>query len=167
MLKKVSYSQSVKKYSFKSSGELENLVQKVEEQKVVTVPIGIKTPLESGIGADGLFKMHTDMTAQINDNLRNLILTNHGERLGHYDFGANIQALTFELGTDEIDGKALKGIGNAIKKYMPFVQPITFETVKKKNANDTLARVGIKMTYNVPQLKLKEQVLMITLFSAG
>ena len=45
-----------------------------------------------------LFKMNTDPTVQIADNLKNLILTNFGERLGRYSIGCNFTTLTMMVG---------------------------------------------------------------------
>ena len=97
---------SRKVYSFKSVG---TKVKTEEEDTAILKkpPIGIKTPLSLDLGRQGLFEMHTDLAKQISDNLRNLILTNHGERLGFYDFGANLRTLVFELGSENADQKAM------------------------------------------------------------
>ena len=39
--------------------------------------------------------MNTDPVRQLADNFRNLIMTNHGERLGRYNYGANLNSLIF------------------------------------------------------------------------
>ena len=83
--------QTRKEYSFRSVGNTKRDSQNTIEKKE-RPPIGIKTPIQLS-NKDGLFEMHRDVADQISDNLRNLILTNHGERLGFYDFGANIRPL--------------------------------------------------------------------------
>ena len=40
-----------------------------------------------------LFKMHFKIDDQIKDNLKNLIMTQKGERLGYPDFGTNLRAI--------------------------------------------------------------------------
>ena len=69
--------------TFKSVGELST------DRKFTTTPvqnpIGIKTPLSLGQDADGIFSMHFKLEDQIQDNFRNLLLTNNGERLGLFD----------------------------------------------------------------------------------
>ena len=84
------------------------------------VPLGIVTPLRPGIGRSDLFEMHFDPVAQLSDNLRNLILTNHGERLGRYNYGANLRPLLTELGAKEdFDAEAMRKIINAVNNWLP------------------------------------------------
>ena len=39
-------------------------------------------------------------------NFRNMLMTNHGERLGRFDYGANLLPLAFELATEDGDEEA-------------------------------------------------------------
>ena len=57
------------------------------EIKAYIYPIGIKTPLEFGDDKNNFLKCHIDPVAQLKDNLRHLIMTNNGERLGRFNFG--------------------------------------------------------------------------------
>ena len=77
--------------SFKNIGTTTTQLQ-VSRPAAQTFPIGIKTPMEFG-GNGNPYKMHTSVPDQINDNLRNMILTNRGERLGKYDYGANLRQI--------------------------------------------------------------------------
>ena len=80
-----------KKYSFQSVGELDVDFQANESAaESENLPIGIKTPMSFG-GDEGLLKMHKTYPDALADNFRNMIMTNYGERLGHYDFGGNLQ----------------------------------------------------------------------------
>ena len=84
---------------------------------------GIKTPLQLGEGRSGIFQMHFNSVENIDDNLKNLILTNSGERLGNYGYGANLRPLVSELSharLDDFDTIAMESISRAVKKYMPF-----------------------------------------------
>ena len=65
-----------KSYSFNSVGIKKTSFDKNTSLNVISPPIGIKTPVELGEEADGIFKMHRDLGDQIKDNLINLILTN-------------------------------------------------------------------------------------------
>ena len=91
------------------------------------IPIGIKTPLRLGENNDGIFAMHLNIADQIHDNFRNLLLTNYGERLGQYEYGANLRELAMELGRSDFDAEAIVRIRNAINTFMPFIEPKTFE----------------------------------------
>ena len=75
--------------TFKSAGQkiqdYNNRIEQVEAP--VRRPIGIKTPIRLKKGT--LFDMSYEVSDQIADNLRNLLLTNKGERLGNPAFGTD------------------------------------------------------------------------------
>lgn len=155
-----------KVYSFKSVG-LTNV--ETADQKTITgrnPPIGIKTPVQFA-DSDGLFAMHTDVLKNIKDNFKNLLLTNHGERLGLYDFGANLRPLVFDLGKSDFDAVAIRRINKAISKYMPFIEPLTFETFNNGMVEQDQASVVIRITYNIPRLNVQEQGIEITIQAGG
>jgi len=130
-------------------------------------PIGIKTPLRFGNKNDGIFAMHFNIADQIQDNFRNLLLTNHGDRLGRYDFGANIKELCFEHNHDTFDAEAILRIRDAVNKYMPFIEPATFESKPTAGLNGIIERVDITITYDVPRLKIVGKEIVVTIFVRG
>tara|TARA_B100001287_G_C22617176_1_gene498226 strand:- start:367 stop:861 length:495 start_codon:yes stop_codon:yes gene_type:complete len=158
--------QTRKVYSFKSSGKSKSELEKEVTDTPVKLPIGIKTPITISRG-NGLFEMHTDLSRQISDNLRNLILTNHGERLGFYDFGANLGPLVFDLGTDQGDALAIDRIRESVRKYMPFVSLQNFQVFIDRHDNKTLAKVGIQITYGIPLLDTATRSLEVMLYMGG
>ena len=112
--------------------------------------------------------MSQELTTQVGDNLRNLISTNHGERLMLYDFGANLEELIFELGAEDVDTEAVIRIKTAVEKYMPYIQLLTFETFEPPVTTNTgLAYIGIKIRYMVPDASSKEMEEEIILAAAG
>lgn len=151
--------------SFKSVGELANSEKFQSEAN--TLPIGIRTPLSFGSKNDGIFAMNFSMADQISDNLRNLLLSNKGERLGLYDFGANLRELTMEHGTDAFDGAAISRIKIAVDKYMPFVSLNSFASKATPNVNGAIERVDIAVTYDVPRLGIVGKETVVTLFVRG
>lgn len=158
--------QTRKSYSFKSAGKSKAEIDAELPIAPKKLPIGIKTPIQ--ISRDtGLFEMHTDIAKQISDNLRNLILTNHGERLGFYDFGANLMPLVFELGTDEADQKAIDRINNTVRKYMPFVSLLGFQVFVDRVDNKQVGKVGIQITYNIPLIDQAVRSMEVMLYVGG
>ena len=135
-----------RKYDFSSVGETDVSYRQRESASVNATPVGIKTPLESGLEKDGLFKMHYSLEDTVSDNLRNLILTNHGERIFRHDYGANLREIAFELGTEEGDFEAINRIRTAASKYLPFVNLQTFETVQIPQTYTTPGKVAIRIT---------------------
>lgn len=151
-----------KTYSFKSVGATLDSVTS-NQVEVEPPPIGIKTPMNLGSGTDGLFAMHRRLDDNIADNLRNLLLTNRGERLLDYNFGANLREIVFELGTEDGDAEAIRRISIAISTYMPFVSPDTFESFIEKQDEDSTQKVGIRVAYTVTGYENKPRQIEVML----
>jgi len=153
--------------SFKSVGD--TLSDKKYNRELDTPPVGIKTPLRRGYGRSGIFDMHFNIRDQISDNLKNLLLTNHGERLGLYDFGANLRPLTTELHSQEdFDGEAMSRIRDAVSKYMPFINLDSFESsFKQPPDSESVAQITIRILYSVPQLQVDNAGIEVILYCIG
>lgn len=150
-------------YSFKSVGRTsaQTIAETVEES---VIPIGIKTPLRPGT-REGVWAMNFDMADQVHDNLRNLILTNWGERLGVYDFGANLKQLTTELvSIEDFEGEAIVRIKNAVSRWMPYVVLQDFIGKTEHEGNSKIAQISFAVTYDIPMLEVRNRALEITLF---
>ena len=154
-----------KVYSFKSVGELEVDLNQNTKQVRQKNPIGIATPVQ--LGSNSLLKMNTDRLNVIKDNFRNMLLTNHGDRLGFYDFGANLEELTFELGSESGDAEATRRIAKSAGKYMPFISLDTFEPFVEKFDNQHTGKVGIRIVYTVPRITSEKQALEVLLYVSG
>lgn len=150
-------------YSFKSSGKTQEQVI-VEAINKATIPIGIRTPLR--LGDDGnIFAMNNALIDQINDNLRNLMMTNWGERLGLYDFGANLRPLVSEFTTqDDFDAQAIQRINQAVARWMPFVNLEEFESTIDHRENKNTAIIILTITYTVPSINSGKRTLQVTLY---
>lgn len=128
------------------------------------LPIGIKTPLEL-VGGKTLFLTHVNIGDQIDDNLRNLLLTNWGERVAIYNFGGNLRPLLTEYSNkDDFDTEAMVRINTAITKWMPFVTPLGFESFPDFEDNVFTGKIRVFVSYDVPRLKIKERNLELSLF---
>jgi phage baseplate assembly protein W len=151
-------------YSFKSAGKTveQRLVEQIESTRI---PIGIKTPLEirDGNGND-IFVTYDNLASVVNDNLRNLLLTNWGERLGFYNFGANLRPLLSDLvSQDDFDTAAIERINSAVSKWMPYVSLENYISDTVRVDNQSLARIVLRITYNVPTLGVTNKMLEINL----
>lgn len=149
--------------NFKSVG---TTAQQVQESALQTSPrpIGIKTPLELG-GQTGLFVMHYDLDKQLSDNLRNLLLTNWGERLGQYFFGANLRSLTTEYSSQEnFDTEAVVRIKNAVATWMPYIDLVDFISEVNRNDNVSTGIINLTISYNIPALNVVDRRIQITLY---
>lgn len=150
--------------SFKNVGVRADIARRNILNRASTTPIGIKTPLELS-GGKSLFVMNTDVREQIKDNLRNLLFTNHGERLMFNNFGANLRPLLTEYtNKEDFDSEAMVRINTAISTYMPFITPLAFESSPSFVDNQFTGQINIIMVYSVPALQLVEDALEIKLF---
>ena len=160
----------LKKYNFSSVGELDESARLREERNnsnKTQIPIGIKVPIELGDDSDGLFKMFYSIDEAASNNFKNLLMTNHGERVGLYDFGANLHELAFELGTESGDEEAIRRIRKTTKKYMPFVELLTFEPLIVREGNEHVAKVGVRVGYKIGAISSKERLVEVVVYSAG
>jgi phage baseplate assembly protein W len=150
-------------YSFKSAGKTQEQTQIEVVQKTQT-PFGIRTPLALG-SSEGILAMNYSLEDQFADNLRNLLLTNWGERLGLYRFGANLKPLTTEIVSQEdFDNKAIENIRTAVSTWMPFIELEDFTSQVDRNENTNTGIIRITITYNIPVLKVNKKGLQIVLY---
>jgi phage baseplate assembly protein W len=154
-------------YSFNSVGTQKSDFDERNKAAVTAPPIGIKTPLELGRSEDGIFKMHRSLSDQIRDNLANLILTNHYERIGFTDFGANLRPILHELASENGDQEAMRRISAAVSKYMPFVSLDNFITTPQDAGLTALSKIKLAITYSVPRANISQQTLSITFNFTG
>lgn len=151
--------------SFKNVGVKGFRQEDVLARNKTALPIGIKTPVEFDDSGHGLFAMHTDIKEQIADNLRNLVLTNWGERLGNYFFGANLRPILADFSHKEnFDEEAMIRINTAISKYMPFITPVAYESSVSRPDNSPLAKVKLILVYSVTSLGITNAQLEVSLF---
>lgn len=128
------------------------------------IAIGIKTPLELDTFGKELLIMHYSFKEQISDNLRNLLLTNHGERINQFKLGANLRPLLTEYSNkDDFDSEAMLRINTAISTYMPFVVPIDYDSRTLRENNSMVGKIYITIAYSVPALGIQRDQLELEL----
>jgi phage baseplate assembly protein W len=127
-------------------------------------PLGIKTPL--ALGNDDLLSMNYTLVAQLTDNLKNLVLTNWGERLGFYDFGANLRPLMTDLvSLDDFDTEAINSIRNAVQRWMPYIDLQDFVSEADRNNVGNTAVIRLTITFNIPSLNVVNRKLEVTMYA--
>lgn len=151
--------------SFKGVGiKKDDVKNDVLRRNQSPIPIGIKTPLELDSGKE-LFALNYNIQDQVRDNLRNLLLTNHGERVCLYDFGANLRPLLAEyVNKDDFDSEAMLRINTAVSKYMPFITPLEFDSTIERKVDDNLNKFSLFITYTVPGANIQKDQIIIELY---
>jgi phage baseplate assembly protein W len=151
--------------SFKNVGYKQYDVRRIENVEKSLTPIGIKTPLNFGQNGDSFYEMNYTVADQIHDNLKNLLLTNHGERLGRYFYGANLQPLVVEYTSKEnFDDEAMVRINTAVSNWMPFVVLNDYVSYPIYDINNNIQKMGIVVTYSVPEANISNKAIEIVLF---
>lgn len=114
-------------------------------------PINLSFPLRKS--SKGAFETNQSTLDAIRDDLRILLLTNHGERPIHYDFGANLRRLIFEQSPGVLQ-QAEDLISAAVEKWMPFVKLVEIK-VENDTVNPGLRpnELKINLKFSVGQLE--------------
>lgn len=112
--------------------------------------INIKFPLKRS--SKGAFQTNDTTEDAIKDDLRMLLITNHGERLVHADYGANLIELVFEQG--DIAQRAEDLIIAAVERWMPFVKLEKID-IFNKDTDDSLGPndLRIKLDFSVGEVE--------------
>lgn len=152
--------------NFKHVGtkDFKNKVYGTSENSVI--PYGFKTPLRFATDQTScIFDVNLKIGDQIKDDLRNLLLTNWGERVGRYDFGANLQELTTEIVSQpNFEEEVAIRIKTAVLKWMPFVELEDLTTRTIYEDNRYTGKIGIYVAYSVPRLEINKQVVEVILY---
>ena len=90
------------------------------------VTIGLGLPMQHD-DVDGFFPGTSTTLSQTGSNIRNLLLTNRGERLGQPTFGADLLLTLFEPMSDQVISTVEENISTAMASWLPHV------TVNKLN----------------------------------
>lgn len=152
--------------SFKSVGDLSSNPR--NEQTAQPRPVGITTPVNYVTKIGGPFAMSTSVLDQMIDNFRNMLMTNHGERLPLYDYGANLRSLLTErLSQQDYDEQSMMLIKATTEKYMPFISLNSFETQVLETDQDAVSKVKIKVDFSIPKLSTKMKAIEIILTNIG
>jgi phage baseplate assembly protein W len=93
----------------------------------------------------GAFDTNEDTLSAVADDLKILILTNHGERPIHYDFGANLRSVIFEFQGEDLRIAVQDLIRAAVDKWMPFVNLLNIG-VEDSTTTTTLRNNEIHVT---------------------
>jgi|TARA_R110000772_G_scaffold43845_3_gene100966 phage baseplate assembly protein W len=107
--------------------------------------IGISLPLQvAGTG----FRQTYNTTDQIKSNIKNLLLTQKGERILQPEFGSGLQSILFDFNDDDVATKIEDTINEAFEMWLPYVtiaDIVVEQTDELKDRN----RVSISLKFQV------------------
>ena len=120
--------------------------------------VGVVLPLTKG--NNGYFDVSYDTKTQIKTNLKNLLLTQKGERLMQPDFGSDLKKLVFEpLSANILESKLESTINDAINKWMPYVN--VDEIVYNVNEDNYNIELELKYSLKYSNAETLEQINII------
>ena len=118
--------------------------------------ISVKLPL-SYDSEDGPYRLTKNLKENVQQNFKNLMLTNPGERVMLPNFGAGIRQLLFEPISEDLFSKVRSRIFNQVRTYMPFVniEDVFINTMSERQDFGP-NEVQISIVYNILPLDAKD-----------
>ena len=110
--------------------------------------IGISLPLVHG--TQGFFNKTKTTLEQTKSNIKNLLLTVRGERIGNPTFGSDLKRILFEPDAGDLGDKIEETIRASMGEWLPFVRIKSIKTTSSER-NPNLLNVKLQFTINVDQ----------------
>ena len=109
--------------------------------------IGFSFPL--GFIGDRFFNRTKTIEEQAQHNLRNLLLTNLGERVNQPEFGCRLRDLLFEQLDGELPTRIDEEVRRSISQWLPYVNVVQVETLTDEgDTNRVFVQVKYTTTLN-------------------
>ena len=124
--------------------------------------IGLSFPLRRDKFND--FAMTKNSLQQARHNLKNLLLTYPGERVGQPEFGSKLRELCFEQIDDNLPERIEEEVRKAISIWLPYINVTEVQTLNEEgDDNKIFVRISYSTTLN-PQTK--EQITLDASYTA-
>ena len=108
--------------------------------------IGLELPMTHT--QNGFFNRTKTALEQAKSNIRNLLLTNKGERLGNPTFGTNLLSLVFSQENTDLESRVEEEIRASMGEFLPFINIVSIET-NFSDTNKDVANVNLRFTLDV------------------
>mgnify|MGYP006247949871 FL=1 len=116
------------------------------------VYIGLALPIKPD--DNNVFSLTKNSYDQVRHNLRNLLLTNVGERVYQPEFGSRLRELCFEQLDDTLPQRIEDEVRRAVNFWLPYVNIVEVETLTEQdNKSKIFVRVKFSTTLNSETLQ--------------
>ena len=105
--------------------------------------IGLSFPLRRDKFND--FAMTKNSLEQAQHNLKNLLLTYPGERVGQPDFGSRLRELCFEQIDDTLPERIEEEVRRAVSVWLPYINIIDVATLTEEGDKN---KIFVRMKYS-------------------
>ena len=110
--------------------------------------IGISLPLDHG--NQGFFEKTKTTLQQTRSNIKNLLLTIKGERLGNPTFGSDLTRILFDQDDGSLGDRIEETIRSSVSEWLPYVNIKSIKTTSDER-NPNLLNVRLQFTIDVDQ----------------
>jgi len=124
------------------------------------IPIGIELPFN---GPDGLFTSTFTSIAQAISNLKNLLLTNKGERVMQPAFGTNLPRILFEPNTSELKALVDTAITEPVNYWLPYINITEIETTTADDDPTLDYNILVKISFQIVNSTTDDALNTITI----
>ena len=109
--------------------------------------IGLSFPIRRDDNND--FRLTKNSLEQAKHNLKNLLLTHIGERVGQPEFGSRMRELCFEQQGDELPVKIEEEVKRAVSNWLPYINIQEVNTLTEEgDKNKIFVEVKFSTTLN-------------------
>jgi len=126
--------------------------------------VGLELPLTHT--QNGFFNRTKTALEQAKSNIRNLLLTNKGERLGNPTFGTNLLSLVFSQENTDLESRVEEEIRASMGEFLPFINIVSIET-NFSDTNKNVANVNLRFTLNVDVTSEEDLSLDFSNYNVG
>ncbi len=123
---------------------LPNTVRELSENE--DYRFGLRFPLEYNNQQGGFFPSTKTLREQVSSNIKNLLLTSKGERVGLPEFGTDVTSILFEPITGDMASRLESSISEGISKWLPYV---TIQNIYVITPDDQPNSVLISIEFSV------------------
>jgi len=109
--------------------------------------VGLSFPLRADNNND--FALTRNSIQQATHNLRNLLLTHPGERVGNPEFGSRLRELCFEQRDDQLPERLEEEIIDAVQTWLPYINIVDIATLSDESKpNNIFVKIKFSTTLN-------------------
>jgi phage baseplate assembly protein W len=101
----------------------------------MAIGYSVKLPLRYSYD-DGVYALNKTLNATVQQNLKNLLLTNPGEKVMDLSFGVGLRNYLHEQLTPLTKDRIRNNIIEQVKRYMPFITIENLKILSKEETSD-------------------------------
>ena len=115
--------------------------------------IGIEFPLDHNRA--GFFRRTKTALKQSSSNIKNLLLTRKGERVGNPEFGSDLMNVLFDIEGEDLENKIEESIRSSISEFLPFIS-ISEIDINFSDSNRNRVNIKLRFSLNTDETTIEE-----------